>query len=149
MVQIAKMQRMTRRGWVVLGGFGLVALLIGAGVLHHFRLKRAVEQYRRELAAKGNKLTVAELAPKKDQAALDAGAELLGAASRTYGISPLSPGIMRLVAPGRAQVASQQERLLDEKGTNLWPKLTTILAEQQACWPLHAILSNTVAFICM
>ena len=120
---------MNRRRWIIVLvlGCGLIALP-GAGFFHHWRLKRAVAAYESELAGKGMKLGALELAPKTSREATDAGARLWAAMTQMSGIAPESqPNCLRGIAAGRAAVSWQQDPLLSNGGTNIWPRLSAAI----------------------
>src|SRR5947208_4665291 len=86
-----------------------LALLVLLPVVTHFRKKAAVEGYKMQLRAQGEKLTVAELIPPTLTNGPNGAAALLSAASRLpprdwrYMVSRMQP-----LAPTRARVAWAQ-----------------------------------------
>jgi len=112
----------------------LLALAVGWPVLVHYRLKGQVEKYKRQLRARGEKLTVAEYVPARHPEDRKGIHDLLVALGQlrpsTYDSNfPPVPPAMKYVAPGHALVAWQQEVLPTTETTNVWPALSAKLGE--------------------
>ncbi len=115
---------LTLLGVLVVGGLGVA--------VHHWRAKRAVIAYRKQLIAAGEKLTVKELIPPTP-AKEDDGAELfhqVHAKISYYTKDVLStnpPSAMRAVATGKTMVGWQQPDIRGDKETNTWDDLAVTL----------------------
>lgn len=102
---------------------GLLAFAAWTWV-NHYRGKRALAEYKRQLIANGEKLTVEELIPppppeERDGTAIFAKASLL---MRNWGglLSTNPPNPMCMVSPGRAMISWQQSDIRDSEATNTW-----------------------------
>ena len=121
---------MRLRTKVFLVFLALVAAAVLYGVWLHYRLKGTVESYRRELVARGEKVTIAELTPLLPTNGPNGAGPLLSAAARFSARGydyHLAPATMRYITNGRARVAWSQEELIDSNGTNLWPGVAKAL----------------------
>jgi len=112
--------------WVLVIG-GVVVLL---PVVTHYRAKATVERYRKQLQDRGEKLTVAELAPRISSEGENGGLALVQAAGMYYPWPTNLPPIMRIVVPGHALVAWAEPFLPSDTSTNIWPAVD---AEIRAC----------------
>ncbi len=106
----------------------LVGLIVAAGVvlvlvLQPNSYKRAVEAYQQQLRAQGEKLTIAELAPKPPPDSFEGAHAFLSAMSLAR-LPSTYPPAMKMVGPGRAMVAWQQEIIPEDKVSNIWPGLS-------------------------
>lgn len=123
----------------ILAGLGIVAMLFaGALFIEHKRAAANLDRYKRELIARGERLTVEELAPRYRGDKGNGARQLLAALERAPRIRNAGsnfPGVPALhsVAPGRARVHWREETLaavgFNEKGwfTNLWDDLNPLL----------------------
>ena len=125
-----------------------IVLVAALGVtLYFWRAKLAVLNYRKQLIAAGEKLSVKELIPPPP-AKEDDGAELFYRANALIPssykdlISTNPPHAMRLVAPGKAMIGWQQTELRDDKVTNSWNDLAGTLAQMTAEIQLLDQLAN-------
>jgi hypothetical protein len=86
--------------------FALVLLLVLGFIflMPHGRYRHAVEAYKTELIAKGEKLTIAELSPPPPPANASNGARAFMQLMKDYKVPNDYPYMMRMVAPGLAQV---------------------------------------------
>ena len=109
----------------------LLAFLAGCPVVKHYQLKGAVEAYRRQLRAQGEKLTIAELTPPPPTNGPNGAPALSFAASQLGSLQNPVPA-MTAVAPGRARVAWAEAVLPAEDTTNLWPVLAAAVETNQA-----------------
>src|SRR6266404_1432668 len=112
--------------WVLVIG-GVVVIL---PVVTHYRAKGAVERYRKQLQNQGEKLTIAELAPRVSAEGENGGPALVQAAGMYYPWPTNLPPMMRIISPGHALVAWAEPVLSSEKSTNIWPAVD---AEIRAC----------------
>jgi hypothetical protein len=129
--------------------FVLIAvMLLGfiAAFLPHSGTKRAVEKYKRELRAKGEKLTYQELIPATRPQTPDAARVFLNANGVFAGLSnSVSP--MRVVAPGFAQVISQQDSLATGGWTNIWPRfIAEVKTNRDSLLSLREILQTPALY---
>jgi len=113
-----------KRGWKIL----IWVLVIGGvvvilPVVTHYRAKGAVERYRKQLQKQGEKLTIAELAPRVSAQGENGGPALVLAAGMFYPGPTNLPPMMRIISPGHALVAWAEPVLSSEKSTNIWPEL--------------------------
>jgi hypothetical protein len=100
-----------------------------------------VANYRKQLIAAGEKLTVKELIPptpakEDDGAELFYKAQALMNASSSGLLSTNPPSSMRAVAPGKAMVSWQQPDIRDGKATNSWDDLADTVAGMTAALDL-------------
>src|SRR5437879_3506522 len=110
----------------------LLALLVVLPVVAHYRAKAAVEAYKRQLRAQGEKLAIAELVPQPPTNGPNGAAALMRAASRLSSLDyKYQPSRMKTLAPGHARVAWAQEILADDEITNIWPGLSLQLQKGQ------------------
>jgi hypothetical protein len=120
---------MSGRVKIGLAGVAVVAIIafpLGA----HYRAKWRLRDYRLKLRASGEQLTIEELAPKVSFEEIKAGGELVLAASRLIS-SYSNPPMMKIVAPGRALVASREPVLPTPDSANLWPGLELLVAANE------------------
>ena len=100
-------------------------------VAAHYRAQARVADYNRQLKARGEKLTIAELAPPPSAEGIRGSDALFRAARQmlvlSANISNLPP-TMKYLAPGHALVAWQQATLPTPDSTNIWPGLAAVLA---------------------
>ena len=102
----------------------VVAVVVLLPVMTHYLAKSAVEQYRKQLQKKGEKVTIEELTPPMSKNGENGGPALLQSAGMLYFMPMNAPPAMKVVAPGRVMVAWAEAVLPSEKSTNIWPKLT-------------------------
>jgi hypothetical protein len=131
---------MTSRGRKVALGLGLLAgvLLILAWVVH-YQAKWAVERYKRQLIAAGEKLEVKQLVPPLPLPESN-GAPIL---TRAVGVwarnfdpqESNTPVAMRLIAPGKA-IAGWALPGVGQEGTNPWSHAEAALAQDSATMDL-------------
>ncbi len=101
-------------------GFAVLGLL--AVWLSHERAKARLAAYKAQLAAKGEKLAVADHVQKLPPAISNAAPDFIAAANRLTDLkSEFQPQRMHLVVPGRARVTWQQAELPTDKEADLWP----------------------------
>jgi hypothetical protein len=115
----------------------VVSLLLLAGVAWlattHYRLKAAVEKYKQQLRASGEKLSIMDVLPRhplpeKDGTLIFREATALLRTGRNI-LETNTPPTMRLTAPGRALVGFAQPDIREE-GVNSWEDLRAHLAAQ-------------------
>lgn len=92
---------------------GLMALI---PVMAHYQAKRSVANYRKQLQAQGEKLTIEELTPHIAAAKGGSPVSLESALPSPFYFLPT----MRNVAPGRALVAWKETNSRTEDSTNTW-----------------------------
>ena len=101
--------------------------------LYHSKGKRAVESYRAQLQASGEKLTVSEMRPRSvppqqnSLATFQAANRLL---SQYRFFDTNAPAPMRTVKPGKAMIAWAQPDIRDQK-TNTWLEAQAAAAEER------------------
>jgi hypothetical protein len=119
----------SRTTWL---GLGLLSgVLLFAIWLPHYRGRLAVERYRRQLLAAGEKLNVNDLLPQLSPAE-ENGASLfrptIGAWNRaTDLLAQNSPPAMQMVGPGKAMVGWAQPNVRTDR-TNTWAEIEAALA---------------------
>ena len=113
---------------------GLIAVAgVIVSVIHHYQLRAAVNQYRAELRAKGDLVELSQAVPPPVSPDRDGTAEFLRAialeqADQTL-ISTRYVYVMKMVAPGKAAICSQQpdvrgiEYVRNIDSTNTWREL--------------------------
>jgi hypothetical protein len=117
---------------LIVGGCVLAGAALSAYVFHA-KGKRAVENYRAQLQADGEKLTVSEMLPRgvrpeqNSLATFQSANRLLGK-YRFFDTNAPSP--MRSVKPGKAMVAWAQPDVRNEK-TNTWEECQAAAAEEE------------------
>lgn len=79
-----------------------------------------MEDYRKQLAARGEKLSVEQLAPQFTPEEMDASYDLLAAVSRLAGGYKCDAPAMIMVAPGRAAVTWNQDVWPSDQSSNDW-----------------------------
>jgi hypothetical protein len=117
---------------LIITGFVLLVAALTA-YLFHAKRKSAVDNYRAELVAKGEKLTISELVPpgvraEQNSLATFQSANRLLAKYRFFDTNAPSP--MRYVKPGKALVAWAQPDVRNEK-TNTWNECQAAAAEEE------------------
>jgi hypothetical protein len=109
-----------------------VILAVGWPLAAHYRAKRKIQDYRRQLQARGERLTVAELIPHLPPEAANSAPALIAAASPLgYGVLTNFPPAMKYIAPGRALVAWKHDILPTADSTNIWPALAAEVARSE------------------
>ena len=112
----------------------------------HARSKGALESYKRELRARGEKLAYRELLRATPPPEPEAAKAFMATNSIFVSISNTAP-MMRFVAPGRALVSYQQETLPNYVSTNAWPLLIPELeTNRTALLKLREILQGPALF---
>ncbi|MHB1305751.1 MAG: hypothetical protein ACYDC1_13790 [Limisphaerales bacterium] len=138
------MTKRTKRVLVALGAL----LLVGVAFLVEERVRGgvALRAWEREMRAKGEKLTFAELAPP---APTNSATEVLTpdrvSPRLTIATAPTTaPGTMRMVAPGKAQALWQIDSwIADRKQTNRWTDLAhQFESQREAVGQLRQDLTN-------
>jgi hypothetical protein len=120
-----------RTAWTLALMAGLPAVWVAA---EHIYGRIALERYKQQLRAQGERLTLAELGlpptPLENNAApaLLAAAEELQALSKVCPVASRGVPAMRTVAPGRAEVLWQQLEIRSPTQTNTWEELAADLA---------------------
>ncbi len=115
----------------------ILALVLGLGVWAiHYRAKRAWANYKKQLIAAGEKLTVEELIPTpvaRDQNGADIFLKAVALMNVREGLlGSNSPPAMRMVAPGKAMIGWAQPNIRDYyqgKTTNTWSEAEAAIAE--------------------
>lgn len=107
----------------MIAGIVLVAGFL-TGYLIYLHARDDVEEYRKQLRAAGEKLSVDELIPPRIPAEQN-GAELLRQAAKVANFSETffysnPPPAMRLVAPGKAMIGWKQPDIRGSEATNSW-----------------------------
>jgi hypothetical protein len=118
---------------VIVSGFALLAVAFSA-YLFHSKGKRAVENYRNQLVANGEKLTVQELHPRtvplqENSAAIFRKANGLLNQHQFFDTNS-APTAMRSVTPGKAVVAWAQPDVRGDK-TNTWEEVQAAAADER------------------
>lgn len=125
-----------RRGKVRLTVVTILALALGLGVWAiHYRAKRALANYKEQLVAAGERLTVQELIPEPvtpDQNSADIflrAATLMNKPPSLLDTNP--PPAMRMVATGKAMIGFAQPHIRNydnRKATNTWSETEEAIA---------------------
>lgn len=125
----------------ILGGLILAVIVVALViVLRQNSSLRAVEAYKQQLLAQGEKLTIAELAPKPPPDSFEDAQAFLGAMS-ILGLPSNYPATMKMISPGHAMVAWRQKVLPEDKVSNIWPGLTLQLqAGRSTLSNLHSVI---------
>src|SRR5260370_11198961 len=136
---------MTSRRKIVVGlgiALGLASLFY---VMAHSRTDGALEAYKRQLRAKGEKLTISEVTPPTPTNGPNAVPALMTVAGQLQlGTSNWVPVATR-ISPGHLRAAWQQEILPTEDTTNLWPSLEKDLeGKREALAEGRTALTNPV-----
>jgi len=122
---------------MVLSVFTLLVLGLGVGAyFFHWRRKNAVADYKRELLAAGEKLTVTELWPRPVPAEQNSVPILnklaFGRSQQKRSLFETNePPLMRMVKPGKAMVGWAQPDIR-EHSTNSWEEAEALLAQDDS-----------------
>ncbi|MBA4148172.1 MAG: hypothetical protein H0X66_08650 [Verrucomicrobia bacterium] len=143
---------MTFRKKVGLGGLLLLTLLCVFAVVSHFRAKGRLKAYYAELAASGEKVTIADLTPVFPYDSN--GAPTVLKISGALKLAEFTPPMMSMIAPGVARVAWDQPDLsIDSssasfKGkTNVWEALAGAVDGREAeLAELRSTLTNSAFY---
>jgi hypothetical protein len=129
--------------------FWLVVLLAALVVLIPLGLRWQAQwhlnTYRKNLIASGEKLTVEELAPKRDWRATNTAPFMRLASTLPY-FGNFDPDAMLSIQPGVARVAWRQPQLTDQSdgngmGIDVWPPLTDAARKNEQTFDeLHSLL---------
>jgi hypothetical protein len=102
----------------------LLMVLAALAYAFHFRWKWGAENYKRQLLAAGEKLTVDELIPPPVPPEQNSAAIFLKAADEIKRHPTLldtnPPGAMRMVAPGKAMIGWTMPDIRSDEATNTW-----------------------------
>jgi len=127
------MTRLKRRTLSFLLALAVLPFLLVA--LHNVRSKRALNAYKADLIARGEKLTIQEMTPPARPEARSAANDLIQAAwqLRAGWVVPNNiPKAMGSVAPGKASVCWKQSSIQEDKKTNTWEELAEDLRMNSA-----------------
>ena len=108
----------------------VIAAIAAVMVVPHYRAKAAVAAYRAQLQAKGEKLSIAELAPLVPTDDLSAGRELLAAAGFVVFFTNLPPAMRLDFAGSRPRKLGRGVNSPAEKTSNCWPELSALIKER-------------------
>lgn len=129
---------MSRRRKIVLVAAVVLGVLVSITVHRHFQLKRAVEQYKAELKAKGEPMELAEVIPPRVPPESNLAGFFTNAISvlSTNGgvLSSNQPPVMRMVAFGKAMIGWSQPYIRDYPGSsssNSWAEIDAALADDE------------------
>lgn len=133
---------------ILLGLFLMV--IMGAALLIYTQnsSRRKLEAYEQQLRAQGEKLEVAELVPVAPEGSYAAAQTFMSSVGMMRNITNMPPA-MKMIAPGRALVAWQQEALPDwnNRETNIWPGLMMELeANRDSLSNLEAALNGPALY---
>lgn len=125
-----------------------VVVIISVALLWvvHYRGKSALEKYKQELVAAGEKLTIEELTPKPNADGQKASTEFSKAVSALTQVGVLNsnyPPSMKMVALGRAMIGWQQPDIRNSYGTNSWDDFRAVVESETAAFEM---LSHLVSF---
>jgi hypothetical protein len=132
--------------------FVLFVILGIALVVLHFYWQLSVENYQKQLQARGEKLQVAELMPPTVAPPDNSASNFLQAAallSTNSGILQTNPPpAMRMVTPGKAMVGWAQPAVCDEteRSTNTWNEIGSALADDAQAIQLFLQITNRPVF---
>jgi len=102
-------------------------------VIAHYRAKAALEKFKAQLRAQGEKLSIDELVPLPPLNTPNGAKDFLDALSRLTSFNAdIQPGVMRMVQPGYARIAWQQSTMPTDKSDDIWPGLRAHLETNQA-----------------
>ena len=124
-----------------------VLLVVVAGGLHLY-WRWTVEKYRKQLQAKGEKLTVTELTPGSASSGENGAEIFLKAASllnTNHGVLDENPPpAMHMVTPGKAMIGWAQSAVRDEaqRNTNSWQEIEAALATESQAIQLFQDITN-------
>jgi hypothetical protein len=139
-----------KRRWVILVVIGLILVAaVLASVIYHSQLRAAREKYIAELKAKGESIDLAQLIPPPvppDQNGAEAlrKADQMFNAGHTLLSSNYSYGGMRMVAPGKAAIMTEQPVLREDyDATNSWEEVRAAVAKNADAFALlHQIIKK-------
>src|SRR5580693_2987156 len=126
---------MSRRGKISLAVFLPVALVVSVILGLRSQALWNLSAYRKKLIASGEKLTVAELSPKRNSEATNT-ALFLRLVSTIHPSWQYEPTIMLMIKPGVSRVAWRQSQLmetvnLNKPPTNVWPALADAMTKNE------------------
>ena len=115
---------------------GLIAMVgVIGSIIHHYQLRAAVNQYRAELKAKGDLVELSQAGPPPVAPDRDGRALLMQAIELLKNDSSLLTTnyatSMKMVAPGRAMIASRQSQVTDFETTNSWEEVAAAVQQNQ------------------
>lgn len=115
---------------------GLIAMVgVIGSIIHHYQLRAAVNQYRAELKAKGDLMELSQAVPPPVAPDRDGRALLMQALELLKNDSSLLTTnyatSMKMVAPGRAMIASRQSQVSDFETTNSWEDVSAAVQQNQ------------------
>ena len=123
----------------------LLGLALLFYVMGHSRMDGALEAYKRELKAKGEKLTIAELTPPTPTNGPNAALALMSVTPQLQLSTSNRAPVATLVSPGHLRISWQQDVLPTEDSTNVWPKLAAELGKmREALSKARLALTNPV-----
>src|SRR6266404_1905539 len=129
--------------WVILG-----VLLAGFLGVERVRGRISLARYKRELAAKGVKLSASEFLPKVDPKAENGAPELWRAVDRLGKetvTTTNTPPRMRVLASGRSIVCFREDFWADDKVTNQWDEVFEELKQnEEALKQIRVLLQKPV-----
>lgn len=109
----------------------IVILAVLWPVMLHHRAMSQVGKYRKQLAAQGEKLTIAEIAPHPTADEQASAREVLAAILSLGPAISNYPPTMKMLAPGRILLTWKEESLPDPDSSNLWPELQSQYQSRQ------------------
>lgn len=138
-----------RRKLLIAVGIGL-ALTILIPVIHHYKLRFALDNYLAQLKAKGEPLELAQvvpppLTPERNSAPLFWQAVSLRHTNLNI-LETNPPPAMHQVAPGKAMIGWLQPEIRDENIINSWQDVRDGLAQDEGALKLLSQLTNNSAF---
>ena len=131
---------MSRRRKILIIGVVVLGAAILIPVIHHYQLRAAVNAYIAELKAKGEPMELAQVIPppvSPEQNSADTfrkAATLFDADQSMFQTNSYSA--MRMVAPGKAMVCSQQPDASGYDATNSWEEIKSALAKENGAMEL-------------
>lgn len=130
---------------------GLVMFLVGLILAaSHYRAKRAVASYKKQLLAAGEELTVDDLRPlrilpqQNGAEILRRAEKLLAVRDEVIGTNP--PTAMSIVSPGRAMIRWAQTDVRSRQATNTWAEIEAALARNRGALDLLGMAAEKPGF---
>jgi hypothetical protein len=122
-----------RKVLIAIGILVLLAVLIP--IIHHYQLRFATSRYIARLKAKGEPMELAHLVPPPVPADQNSADTFLKAVALSKGGFSLLTGnyydCMKMVAPGKAMICSQQPKAQSFSSTNSWDEVAAAVNESK------------------
>jgi hypothetical protein len=126
--------------------FVIALVVFGIGTVKHLRLKWKVTSLRRQLEERGEKFSIARLAPPILSQSNTS--DSLIRAANSLQLAPWRlPHVMAIVAPGHARVSWQRNQLPARDAVDIWPELVSeVAASAEALEQIRQAADSVISF---